>query len=352
MAGKNVTPKGQELVNNQQLGLFQSIIDAGYSNTIELYDAFPKFVHGKYTVINEHDLPPEQHVIERRFTLPVRAEDGTKSKQDFYLKITPATIIRKKAGKTIRCFAYPSYREMLVEDAIRKIAIEHGALLKDGKVGCRFSIRQIRRILENAGHAMPHHAVVEAINVMNKCTLEYGYVESDNKTRVSARSPLFPEVAFRTQDEYAEDNEALSFVSFHKLVNKGIASLNYRNYDFATCIRYKSGITSYLHKRLSQRFVQAAKDNSYRLGVVEFAISSGMNEDMPFKERVRTLKESLDELQENGVVASYETLPVPDPVDRRKRADVIFEIRVTEDFVSKTIKINGHSKRLIEGEVQ
>jgi hypothetical protein len=98
--------------------------------------------------------------------------------------------------------------------------------------------------------------------------------------------------------------------------------------------------------------VQAAKDNSYRLGVVEFASSSGMNEDMPFKERVRTLKESLDELQENGVVASYETLPVPDPVDRRKRIDVIFEIRVTEDFVSKTIKINGHSKRLIEGEVQ
>ena len=237
------------------------MIDSGYSNTVELYDAFPKYVHGKKTVFSEAELPPEKHVIERRFTLPMKTDDGTKITQEFYLRITPATILRVKKGDVSRVFAYPTYREMLVEDAIRKLAIEHGALLKDGKVGCRFTIRQVRNILASAGHAMPHNSVVEAINVMNKCTLEYGLIEQDNKTRVSARSPMFPEIVLRTADEYAEDSEAMSFVSFHRLVNKGIASLEFRNYDFATCINYKSGITSYLHKRLSQRFIQASKDN-------------------------------------------------------------------------------------------
>lgn len=348
------TKAKKEVVEPHQLALFINKVSDSFSNTIEMYDAFPKYVHGKYTTFREQDLPPEKHVIERRFSLPVKDGDGRKYIQDFYLKITPAVLIRTKAGKTERVFAYPSYREMLVEDVIRKIAMDAGRKLTDGKVGCSFTIRQIRRILENAGHQMKHGEVIEAINTLNKCSMEYGYVEDDGKTKVSGRSPLFPEVAFRTANEANDDGDSQSYVSFHRLVNKSITDMTYRNYDFETCIRYKTGITNYMHKRLSQRFVQASRETTYQLAVSNFAAGASISEGTPLKEKNRIVKESLDELIEANVVASYDVMPVNDKLDRRKRIDTIFLIKVTDDFISKTIKTNALSRgnRLeLEGEV-
>lgn len=339
--------KKRELVVPEQLSLFMNKVSDSFSNTVELYDAFPKYVHGKYTTFREQDLPPEKHIIERRFSLPVKDEAGNRYVQEFYLKITPAVIIRERGGKTERLFAYPSYREMLVEDVIRKIAMDNGARLADGRVGCNFTVNQLRRILKEAGHETHHHRIVEAINILNKCSMEYGYVEEDGKTKVSGRSPLFLEVGFRTANEIAEDGDTQSYAFFHRLVNKSIADQTYRNYDFETCIRYKSGITNYLHKRLSQRFVQASRENSYRLSMVDFASGAGISEETPFKEKNRIVKEALNELQEASVVASYEVISVADKADRRKRVDSLFMIKVTDDFISKTIKTNALSKRLV-----
>lgn len=346
MSGKSV----KELVSEQQLKLFLDKIDDDYSNSVELYDALPKYVHGRNAIIREQDLPAENHVIERQFTHPIKI-DGRNVKQACYLRLSPATIIRKKAGKKERFYAYPSYREMLVEDAVRKLAIdvEGNATLKDGVVGCRFTVRQIRRILADAGHQMKHEEVTEAINVLNKCHMEYGFIEDDGKTRVSGKSALFPEVYVRTADDVGGD-DTLSAVMFHELVNRSIRNRAFRSYDFSKCIKYKSGVTNYLHKRLSMRFIQAAKDNSYRMGLMEFVQSCGVNETMPLKEQVRTVKEALDELKRNDVVSSYLATPVPDPYDRRKRLDMVFDIQVTDDFVQKTIRINSFSKRLGEEE--
>lgn len=340
----------KELVQPEQLALFKNKVSDSFSNTIELYDAFPKYVHGKYTTFREQDLPPEKHVIQRRFSLPVKDDEGRRFLQHFYLKLTPAVIIRTKGDKTERVFAYPSYREMLVEDVIRKIAMDAGGNGKvtEGKVGCSFTIRQIRRILEKAGHSMKHGDVVEAINVLNKCSMEYGYIEDDGKTKVSGRSPLFPEVAFRTANEIIEDGDCQSYVSFHRLVNKSIVDMTFRNYDFETCIGYKTGISNYLHKRLSQRFVQASRETSYRLTLNEFAEGASISEETPTKEKNRILKEALEELKKSGVVLDYEVTPVTDRNDKRRRIDTIFMIKVTDNFISNTIKANVLSKTLLK----
>lgn len=330
----------KEEVGPSQLALFQEKVNDGFSNTVEAYDAYPKFLYGKYTTFAEKDLPADKHVREQHFALPVVNAAGDRYLQQFYLKITPAVILRTKGGKTERFYAYPSYREQLVEDVIRKIAMDAGGMLMDGKVGCFFTIRHIRRILESKGHSMKHSAVVEAINVLNKCSMEYGYIEDDGKTRVSGRSALFPEVAFRTASETMEDGETQTYVLFHRLVNKSIVDRTYRNYDFDTCIAYKSGISNYLHKRLSQRFLQASRETSYRLTLSEFSASVGLGEETPGKERKRILKEALAELQAANVVASYEEQPILDRADRRRHIDTVFTIKVTDDFISKTIKVN------------
>lgn len=345
--------KDKEPVTAQQLALFQSIVDTNFSNAVELYDAMPKYVYGRRAAMREHDLPPEKHVIERQWNYPIKL-DGKKVLQQCYLRLSPATIIRSKGGKVERFYIYPGYREMIVEDAIRKIAVDNGGTLTEGVVGCRFTIRQVRRILSEGGHTMKHDEVAEAINVLNKCHVEYGFIEADGKTRVSGRSALFPETYVRKSDEITTD-DMQSAVMFHELVNRSIRNLTFRNLDFTTCIKYKSMLSSYLHKRLNAQFLQASRDTVYRVRLTELAESSGLAENggidgpMPLKEQVRCVKEALDELKKYDVVEDYDVIPIPDPNDRRKRIDTVFEIRVTDVFVKKVIRINGHSKHLLEG---
>lgn len=346
------TKKEKTPVTQEQLGLFQSIVDTNFSNAVELYDAMPKYVYGRRSVVREQDLPPEKHVIERRWGYPIKV-DGKRMLQQCYIRLSPATIIRNKGGKAERFYIYPGYREMIVEDAIRKIAVDSGATLTDGIVGCRFTIRQVRRILSEGGHTMKHEDVAEAINVLNKCHVEYGFIEEDGKTRVSGRSSLFPETYVRKSDEITSD-DMLSAVKFHELVNRSISNLSFRNLDFTTCIKYKSMLASYLHKRLNAQFIQASRDTVYRIKLSELTESSGLAENgglegpMPLKEQVRCVKEALDELIKHGVVGTYDVIPIPDPNDRRKRVETVFEIRVTDDFVKKVIRINAHSKHLLE----
>lgn len=330
-------------VTENQLKLFQNVIDRTFSNAVELYDSMPKYVFGRGAVFRDTELPVEKHIIERRFTHPVKA-NGRTTVQEFYLRLSPATIIRYKDGKPERFFVYPSYREMLVEDAIRKIAVDGGGMRKDGGVGARFTVRHIRKILSEAGHQMKHDAVVEAIGVLNKCHLEYGYIEIDGKTRVSGRSSFFPEIYIKTSSDVGSDVQ--SVVLFHDLVNRSIRNKAYRNYDFDTCIACSSGVSNYLHKRLSQRFVQASPENAYRFKFSEFDRTCGLTETQPNKVRLRMVQDALDELIKLNSVASYEEEAVLDAKDRRKRTDTIFTVRVTDKFVDDAIKVNSLSRLL------
>lgn len=340
--------KAEVQVTPQQLALFQTVIDTNFSNAVELYDSMPKYVYGRHVAFRESELPAERHVLERVWNHAAKV-DGSTMLQKCYLRLSPATIIRKKAGKMERFYVYPGRREQIVEAAIRKIAVDNGATLSEGVVGCKFFIRQVRSLVEEAGHTMKHQDVVEAINVMNKCHLEYGFVEDDGKTRVSGRSALFPQIFVRTRDD---GEDMYSAVEFHQLVNRSIKDRTFRQIDFKTNIRLKLMLSSYLHQRISTQFLQASPNASYRFRLAELAMNSCFAQnlagetEMPVKEQVRCVKEALEELKEQQVVASYEVIPIPDPSDRRKRIDTAFELKVTPSFVHSMILMNAHSKQL------
>ena len=65
------------------------------------------------------------------------------------MKITPATIKNAKGEEKAY---YPSQREEIVEDAIRKIAIEKGGVFIDGGAGVQFSIYELANELKKRGH--------------------------------------------------------------------------------------------------------------------------------------------------------------------------------------------------------
>lgn len=334
-------------VTNEQLALFESLVDVRFSNTIEVYDLMPKYLQERVTTFAESDLPPDQHVIQRRFQTHVVDHDGRRLPREGYVKLKPAVIIRKKGEETKRLFAYPGYFEQLVEDAIRKLAVDQGAVLNDeGKVGCRFSISQIRKLLAETGHQCRHADVVEAITILNGAQLEYGLIDTDGKGRVSGRSPYFPTIYLRTRDDM-DDGEYDSVVQFHDLVNQSIRERTFRNYDFITCMKYRMPLANYMHKRISMRFRQATVASPYTFHLKKMLADGGFNTELPLAKQGELMRKAMQELIEAGVISRYEYSLITDPGDRRRSVDATFDVFVTPEFERQVITINRHSKSLV-----
>ncbi len=104
-----------------QLTFFEYLLpeERRYSNTVELYDFIPKYHWGKTQRISGQFLKQLEREFECR---SVR----------YKVKIDPAKI-SDRDGVT-RDY-YPSKREELVEDALRKLMTERQSLMLDGEAG-------------------------------------------------------------------------------------------------------------------------------------------------------------------------------------------------------------------------
>src|SRR5438093_2367211 len=110
-----LTGEKRELLQPQQLSLFQTFLpaDERYSNTIDLYDAIPKYFPKKRL---------KKERVEGMF-LPMLKREFEYKGERFVVKITPAKLETREGERDF----YPSHREEIAEEAIRKI---HSTSLK------------------------------------------------------------------------------------------------------------------------------------------------------------------------------------------------------------------------------
>src|SRR6266566_2314125 len=153
--GKLVT---LELKKPAQLSLFQTFLapdDDKYSNTIELYDAIPKYY-------------PIKHMAPLRIGdtfLRVLTREFEHRGETFKLTLRPARIVYKD-GREQEFF--PSFREEIVEEALRKIACDslNGVFLNE-QAGVQFTLYELQKELKARGHALNLQELVEALKICN-----------------------------------------------------------------------------------------------------------------------------------------------------------------------------------------
>ena len=135
----------------QQLMLFQTFLpeaasDEKYSNTIELYDAIPKYVTNPKLV---------DAMREGGKYLPLMKRHFRHRGEGYHVIIRPARLVDRE-GKEKEY--YPGIREELVEDALRKLALEqfYGAYF-DNQAGVQFTVVSLSirdGQMGNSGHNM------------------------------------------------------------------------------------------------------------------------------------------------------------------------------------------------------
>lgn len=279
-----------------QLSLFQSFLCNSpderdkLSNTIELWDGVPKYFMSRQDMNKGREkgvLP----TLEREFEYRGRV---------YTVKIRPARLTDPQ-GKDKEF--YPSAREELVEDALRKIAAEqsHG-FLDHQESGVIFTLHMLRQELRRRGHTLSYQEVVESLNVLAGCRIE---IHSADGTG-DYQTPILADLLRVSRSRYKADPKARWMAHFSPLVTRSILNLNYRQYDYHAMMSHSTQLARWLHKRLAHNYVNASLIQPYVIMFLTIQRDSGLLEYKEQRHAVRKLDEALDELKAHQILIDTE----------------------------------------------
>jgi hypothetical protein len=306
-----------------QLDLFDvSDQNQEYSNTVELYDVMPKYFFGGV----------EREIGKNVEGLPILNREFYHRTKGYKLNILPAAIADKKSGKTI--YYYPSQREELVEDVIRKLAItKKSSLFLDEDSAARFSLYEVREELSKIGHGYSLNQIKQAIEICNNSILK---ITLKGGTEIEAASPIFPFVGRETSNKI-KDGKNKYIVMFHPLVTKSINEGTYRLINYEKLMKMKMPLARWLNKRISHLFSQATIDNPYQLKLSTIIQDSGMKEYSQRGDSIRQVSKALEELKKFNIISKFK---IQKNLEKNKILDATFIMYVSEEFVSDVKKAN------------
>lgn len=317
-----------------QLSLFQTLVPdfQKYSKTIELYDAIPKYYASPKKMAEMRHSGRFLDVLEREF----------KHKGEHYkTEITPARIKRNDIGQVEY---YPTARENLVEEALRKIATDTDqGLYVDGLMGVKFTLYQLQNELKRMGHSIKYPALIDALTICNKANLSVTNVSSNNKPIFS--SPIFPVFMRSSRDDWLENPKTTyCYVQFNMLVTQSLRNLTYRQFDYDTFMKCRKPLSRWLHRRLYHNFTQAKVSSNYEIKTSTIVRDSGLIAyEGVIRKQVTEVESTLKELKEQGVIHSYHTKK---HFEGRKLIDAVHSLRPSFQFSDDIVLANQHLQSL------
>lgn len=323
----------------KQLTLWQTYLpgdeDADdYSNTVELYDAVPKYFASK----------------QRMAQLRKEGQFLTSLKRSFkhrgilyHVTIKPARIEEKDG--TEREY-YPSWREELVEEALKKLACDElNGVYLNNTAGVQFSLYELRKELKGRGHEIHLDDLLKSLRICREASI---VLSSEDKDDFEISSPIFPVLVIRNRREWERNpKHTRCYVQFNPLITHSINRMAYRQFDYVKFMTFKRQLARWFHKRLSHNYVQASITGpSYSIKMSTVVRDSALVNATRLRDKVRYIDESLDELVGQGILYKYEKKISGGA--RGKIEDVLYTLHPDIDFVQQVKKANKRKKHLVE----
>ena len=322
-----------ELSKPVQMELFESLLpdDKHFSNTIEFYDFCPKYVYWRIERLQDKFLDR----LERDF-----ACRGV----EYRISIDPAKI--KDSDGVVRDY-FPGVVEELVEDALRKLAVDGHGLFLDDQAAVTFTLYELQQELSKTGHTYSLEQIKKALMVCVGTTIHL--TTSGGETIFSDH--LFETVGLNTREDWkGQGKKTKAFVRFNSLVTKSIKEGNWRQFNYEISMRFKHIVSRQLNKRMSHNFTQAHLATNYSISLSTMLRDFGLTPYKYMRDNLRHVTKALDEMVEKRVIRSYTVKDVYDAERKNKLVDALIELKPDINFADQTIKANiknSHVKQLI-----
>ncbi|MBF0188719.1 MAG: hypothetical protein HQL50_12415 [Magnetococcales bacterium] len=305
-------------------------VERCYSNTIELYDAIPKYFWGKVRREGGKYLPS----IQRQFK---------HKKSAYQVTVFPARIIN---GRGEEKDYYPGLREELVEDALRKLACEGRGLFLDQQMSVVFSLYELQQELKQRGHTYNINQIKEALLICARTSIELKPLDGTRELSFT----LFANVGLETREDWLQHGKrSRAFVRFNQLVTASIENLTFRQLDYETCMTYRSSLARWFHKRLSHNFIQAGLSTRYTIRLSTILRDSGVQRYAKISNNIRAVIKALDEIREARIITRFTTEKIH---GRRsnKIMDAKFVLYPSQAFVREVRRTNAQLQQIAESE--
>jgi hypothetical protein len=312
-----------------QLHLFEFLQpeERQYSNTVELYDFMPKYHWGKTERINGKFLESLEREFECR---------GTKYK----IEIAPA-VIKDRDG--VKRYYYPSKREELVEDALRRFATANQGVFLDDRASVTFSLYQLQQELKRNGHSYSNDQIKDALLICARTNIT---VTTEDGTAVLI-SNLFETLGLKSREDWkATGEKTKAFVRFNSLVSESIKSGAYRQLDYDKAMSYTSVIARQLHKRMSHHYIQANITQPYHIMLSTIIRDFGLAEYERPSLNLRQVVKALDEMKAKDILLSYKVNNTHDTQNRNKLIDAKLTLTPHPFFANEIKKANSRAGRI------
>lgn len=312
--------------------LFEKI-RGSYSTTTELYDVLPKYIHDDVEKLRTTD-----------GLLKSLTRDFVFKKQKMSLTISPALV---KTNGVEKAF-YPSVREEIIEDVLRKFATDPDRNeFLDDRLSVKFSLYDLWKELRRIGHTYDYSQIKESLKILVKTNLEI--ITEDN--RVTFSSNMFETLGIvdcneNMQFEYDENysKKIIYFIRFNSLVTKSIKEKTWRILNYEQCMSYKKNISRWLHKRISNMFLNAKIEIPYNILLSTIIRDSGMTEYKQLRDTRKQVISCLEEMIKVGSIDRYEIKTIFDEKKQNKIKDVKFLLYVSQSFYDD-IRLNFLAKK-------
>lgn len=313
------------------------------SNTIELWDAIPKY---SVTLRAQNNLrSPDNRLkpYEREFVYATR-RDGLRIESTCRVEIQPASLKTKNGYVDY----YPSTDEELVEEVIRKIFADQQCGIHDpdnSESWVRFSAQMIRKKLKARGKTRNLDEIKRSIEILRKTIISL-YLDGTEEPVYSA--PILSDVTIITRKKYLDDPSMAWLARLPALVSKSVNELTYRQFNYGVLMSLSSQLSRWLHKRLSHNYINASLLDPYEALFSSLQRDSGLLTYSRTNDNLRILEESFNELVSNKVLLGWER--VDERRDGRKIVDIKYRFFAHSNFIADVkaanARLNDSRRRL------
>lgn len=323
---RNLPQQGEP---SKQYDLFTSFFGdpKDLSNTIELWDAIPKYAVSARQQNARRDEGGRLPVYKQPFQYKSPALDVP---VECMVKIQPV-LIEDESGQA-RDY-YPSQNEELIEEVLKKIFTDqkygfHNPPQEESWV--RFTLHMIRKELKARGHTRSLQEIKNSLTILSKCVIE---VEMKGRGRgLAYNNAILADMTRQTREDLEENPSAKWVARLPSLVSKSINELSYRQFNYGLHMRLANPLSRWLHKRLVHRYRNANVMTPHLFALSDIERDSGLLNNSRMSANIKALETVLDELKGEFVLMRWEGSKV---YEGRKIIDVNYRVFATSEFTSE-----------------
>jgi hypothetical protein len=319
--------------DNRQLHLFQTFLcntdnqRGQLSNAIDLWDSVPRYSVSRQAMTKAR--------ISGIF-LKKHSTTFNHRGRSYTCVISPARVADLD-GK--ECDFYPSASEELIEDALRKIALEQQAGYFDRpnyRSGVVFTLHMLREEMRKRGHTRSYQEIVQSLNILSHSIID---IIPHGQGEAQLTSACLPSLAAVSRKKLKDDPEAKWAVQFHPLVTSAIDEVMHRQYNYHLMMSHTTQLARWLHKQLVLKYTFADQFKPFQMRYSTIKRDSGLlNGYVRDRKAIESLEEAFAELKEKNIISDVTRNDETGP--RKKLLDVVFTVRSSLDFVRETKAAN------------